>query len=85
MSLLADFFQRTMQHLAPETEATRLRARVGIAQAAGTAPWRMPTPPRHMRKGEDGQRKPGAYGKHLRRHFDSKLRPVRPFSAKGRA
>ena len=60
----------------PETTASKLLAHLGVySMLLGTKiVYRGATPERRMRKGEDGQRKPGGYGKGLRNWINSKNR-----------
>jgi len=52
----------------PSNAATRILEYLGVygAMLGTRAKYRGPTPPRQMRKGEDGQRKAGGYGRGLR-------------------
>lgn len=62
----------------PETTASRLLAFLGVygAMLGTRAKYRGATPQRTMRKGEDGQRKPGDYGRGLRNWINSKNRTL---------
>lgn len=55
-------------------EATALMAHLGVysAMLGSRFKFRGPTPERTMRKGEDGLRKPGRYGKGLRNWMNAK-------------
>lgn len=54
--------------MAPENAAVQLLTHLGVygAMLGTRAKYRTATPERRMRKGEDGQRKPGGFGRGLR-------------------